>query len=96
MFSYCMNDRDYLDLYAQRREEYLALKARLRDLRRQLKEYLAQKDQDAFHSARFQADILAKDFQRVQDSMWYLEGKVGEIFRTTDRHRTENKMLTSR
>lgn len=71
-----MNARDTVDLYSRRREEYVALRDRMRELRRDLKRYLEEGDTVAFRETRFFADTLARDLHRVQDSMWYLEREV--------------------
>jgi len=78
-FIQAMNDQDLLDIYAQRREEYVAMKRRVNDIRRELKAFLDVGDMTGFRDAQFQADILCTSFQRVQDSMWHLESKVCDI-----------------
>lgn len=81
MFRYIksMNEMDTLAVYAQRRQEYTALKERVNSIRAQLQRYLKDGNMQAFRGAQFQADVLAKEFHRVQDSMLFLEEKVCTI-----------------
>jgi len=82
-----MNDRDLIDLYTQRRQEYVAMRDRMKDMKRDLNEMLERGDFERFRDTRFSADILANDLRRVQDSMHYLESRVCRIF---PKYRPEN------
>lgn len=77
-----MNDRDFVDLYSQRREEYLALRKRMTSLKREIQDHLERGDSEAFQDARCHADTVARSLHRVQDSMWFLEDKVCDILRS--------------
>lgn len=82
-----MNDRDIIDLYAQRRQEYLAMRERMREMKKSLEGMLKRGEIEEFQKAQFSADILSKDLHRVQDSMHFLESRVSEIF---PRHRPQD------
>lgn len=82
-----MNDRDLIDLYSQRRQEYVAMRDRMRDMKRDLHKMLERGDLEGFRNTRFSADILSNDLRRVQDSMHYLESRVCVVLR---KHRPEN------
>jgi hypothetical protein len=79
MFSLTMNDRDLVDIYSQRREEYVALKERVNTMREQLQECLRDGKMDQFRSMQMRADVLCDSFHRVQDSMLFLEEKMCDI-----------------
>jgi copper homeostasis protein CutC len=74
-----MNDRDLVDLYSQRREEYVALKTRVGAMKRDLQTYLEEGDMKRFRDLQMQADTLSITFHRVQDSMLFLEDKMCDI-----------------
>lgn len=74
-----MNDRDLVDLYSQRREEYVALKTRVGAMKRDLQTYLEEGDMKRFRDLQMQADTLCITFHRVQDSMLFLEDKMCDI-----------------
>jgi hypothetical protein len=82
-----MHDRDMIDLYSQRREEYVALKERVASMKQELGDLQQQKNMTRFRDLQMQADILCRDFHRVQDSMLFLERKVCDLL---PRHRPEN------
>lgn len=74
-----MNDRDLVDVYSQRREEYVAMKERLRSMKEDLHGYLKDGDMQAFRDLQMQADVMVQSFHRVQDSMRFLEEKMCDI-----------------
>lgn len=74
-----MNDRDIIDLYSQRRQEYVAMRDRMKEMKTSLQEMLDRGDLEGFRDARFSADVLARDLHRVQDSLHYLESRVCRI-----------------
>jgi len=74
-----MNDRDLVDVYSQRREEYVAMKERIRDIRDELQRYLKEGDTQKFRDMQMQVDVMIKSFHRVQDSMRFLEEKMCDI-----------------
>lgn len=80
MFSLTMNDRDLVDIYSQRREEYVALKERVNTMREQLHVHLRNGEMDEFRRMQMRADVLCESFHRVQDSMLFLEDKLCDIF----------------
>lgn len=75
-----MSDQDIIDLYSKRREEYVAMRDRMRDLKSDLKNHLDNGRMEEYRAIRFDGDILARDLHRVQDSMRYLESRVCQIF----------------
>lgn len=75
-----MNDRDLVDLYSQRREEYVALKARMGEMKAELQRCLEHGEMERFRDRQMTADTMAQSFHRVQDSMLFLEEKVCSIF----------------
>jgi len=75
-----MNDRDIVDLYSQRREEYVALKERVAGIKQELMDLQRHKKMTQFRDLQMQADILCQDFHRVQDSMLFLESRVCHVF----------------
>jgi hypothetical protein len=82
-----MNDRDMVDLYSQRREEYVALKERVASIKQELGDLQTRQTMTRSRDLQMQADILCRDFHRVQDSMLFLEGKVCSIL---PKYRPEN------
>lgn len=86
MLATCMNDRDLVDLYSQRREEYTALKARIAEIKSELQDYLEKGNMEAFRDRQMSADTMVKTFHRVQDSMLFLEEKMCSIL---PKHRPE-------
>jgi hypothetical protein len=82
-----MNDRDIVDLYSQRREEYVALKERVASIKEELGDLETRRTMTRFRDLQMQADILCRDFHRVQDSMLFLERQVCDLL---PKHRPEN------